>query len=77
MVSHNLPPTWEFITIDDVAYTSSGGTPSRNNKKNFGGKIPWIKSGELNNSSIFSSEETILKMVLKPQAQRYYLKTLY
>jgi type I restriction enzyme, S subunit len=37
----------------------AGGTPSRKTKGFFGGDVPWLKSGEVNNPSIRRSEESI------------------
>ena len=37
----------------------SGGTPDRKRTDFYGGGIPWVKSGELNESYIFQTEETL------------------
>lgn len=37
-------------SIAEIAKTKSGGTPSRSNKVFWNGNIPWLKSGELNDS---------------------------
>jgi len=46
-------------TIADIADTSSGGTPLRSNFEYYGGDIPWLKSGELNDGVIEEAEEFI------------------
>jgi type I restriction enzyme S subunit len=46
-------------TIADIADTSSGGTPLRSNYEYYGGDIPWLKSGELNDGIIEKAEEFI------------------
>ena len=46
-------------TIEDVANTSSGGTPLRSNFEYYGGEIPWLKSGELNDGIIENAVEFI------------------
>jgi type I restriction enzyme S subunit len=48
------------IPLGDICQTTSGGTPNRSNREYYGGRIPWLKSGELNdNQNIGSSEEFI------------------
>jgi len=51
--------------ISEIAETTSGGTPLRNNHEYYNGDIPWLKSGELNDSYIESSEEFITEKGLK------------
>src|SRR5205823_2627698 len=49
---------WEEKTLDDIAAISSGSTPLRANAEFFdGGKIPWVKTTDLNNSLIRFTEE--------------------
>ncbi|WP_313569625.1 restriction endonuclease subunit S [Comamonas terrigena] len=48
------------IPISEFCETSSGGTPSRDRADEFfGGGIPWVKSGELREYVITSTEETL------------------
>jgi type I restriction enzyme, S subunit len=54
-----------YVKIEDVAETSSGGTPDRGNKKFYGGTIPWIKSGELPDGEIVDVEERITEDAIK------------
>lgn len=51
----------EIKSIGDIAITSSGGTPLRNNSDYYNGDIPWLKSGELNDGCIEKAEEYITK----------------
>ncbi len=60
-----LPDDWKWVRLGDVCKTASGGTPSRKHKEYFGGSIPWLKSGELNNDLICSAEEMITVEGLK------------
>ena len=60
-----LPEGWEWITIGQVANTSSGGTPSRKHSEYYGGSIPWVKSGELGDSIVRHAEEFITEEGLK------------
>jgi type I restriction enzyme S subunit len=62
---HELPGGWVWTRLGDTCFTTSGGTPSRKNINYFGGNIPWLKSGELNNGLINSAEESITEDALK------------
>lgn len=50
--------------LTEFAETTSGGTPDRKESKYFGGKIPWVKSGELSQIEITRTEETITEEAL-------------
>lgn len=56
---YRVPENWCWTTMDRVAQWGSGGTPSRGNPNFFGGNIPWVKTGELNDDYIFYTEETL------------------
>ena len=49
---YRIPVNWCWTTMDRVAQWGSGGTPSRGNPSFFGGNIPWVKTGELNDDYI-------------------------
>ena len=61
MKERELPEGWKLEKIRDFCNTSTGGTPSRKEKEYYNGDIPWLKSGELKESVILSSEEHISK----------------
>jgi type I restriction enzyme, S subunit len=48
-----------------VAGARSGGTPSRKGVGLYGGDIPWVKSGEVNNPCILKTEETITEAAVR------------
>ncbi|OGU17943.1 MAG: hypothetical protein A2076_13855 [Geobacteraceae bacterium GWC2_53_11] len=50
---------WKKYKLSQLSITFSGGTPSRNCRHYFGGGIPWVKSGEINNRIINSTKESI------------------
>jgi type I restriction enzyme S subunit len=60
--------------LNDVADTTSGGTPSRRVSSYYGGDIPWIKSGELNDGVIEQAEEFITEEGLKNSSTKIYPK---
>lgn len=60
--------------LEDIAITTSGGTPNRSNPNYFGGQIPWLKSGELNDGLIEGTEEAITEEGLHNSSARIYPK---
>lgn len=62
-----IPEGWEVLSIKEFcSETKSGGTPSRT-KNSFwlNGNIPWLKTGEVKNNIILSTEEFITEEGLK------------
>ncbi len=55
---------------DVILKATSGGTPSRNRPDYFGGLIPWLKSGEVENDNIQSAEETITETGLSESSAK-------
>ncbi|MCY6494579.1 restriction endonuclease subunit S [Leptolyngbya sp. GGD] len=54
-----------FFQISSFCKTGSGTTPSRNKQDlYYGGSIPWVKSGELRESVIAQTEETVTEQAL-------------
>ena len=66
-----LPEEWEVVRLGEVAETYSGGTPSREQKKYFEGKIGWLRSGELNDNYIYLTQECITEEALKKSSAKY------
>jgi type I restriction enzyme S subunit len=61
----SLPEGWQWVKLKELARTSSGTTPSRNNKEYFeNGSIPWIKTGELLDNVIYDAEEYVTELAL-------------
>jgi type I restriction enzyme S subunit len=50
---------WVKRLLSEIAKTSSGGTPSRSIQSYYCGNIPWITTGELNDTYIYDSIEHI------------------
>jgi len=66
-----IPNTWAWVRLGDIGDWGAGATPSRNNSEYYNGNILWIKTGELNNDYIYSSEETITEKALQECSLRY------
>ena len=45
-----------YVRLGEICDFQSGGTPSKNNQKFFGGDIPWITTVALNGSGIDGSD---------------------
>ena len=56
-----LAGKWALVRLGDVVTWSSGGTPSRKHPEYYSGDIPWVKTGELNNTYIYDTSEKITK----------------
>ena len=48
-----------WATLGDIGTWQAGGTPSRSNKTYYGGSIPWLKTGDLNDGLITDIPESI------------------
>lgn len=48
---------WTYKKLGEVCETTSGGTPSKSKMEYYeNGDIPWLRSGELSNGEIYSTE---------------------
>ena len=60
---------WPIVTIGSFCSTGSGTTPARDKAaRYYGGGIPWVKSGELRESIISCTEETVTKTAVDETA---------
>ena len=65
---------WIECNLGNVCFTTSGGTPNRQNKSFYEGKIPWIKSGELDKGIILDSQEHISEDAIKNSSAKIFPK---
>ena len=70
-VPFELPAGWAWARLGEVGDWGAGATPPRIDKAFYDGTIPWLKTGELNNSYIYDSEEHISEEALKSCSLRY------
>lgn len=59
------------VRIADIARTFAGGTPDRAVPSYFGGGIPWVKSAEVANSLIETTEETLTEQGLAESSAKW------
>lgn len=62
---------WEFRTLKDLGEWKSGGTPLKSKKEYYGGNIPWLSSGELNDIYVSKSLEYITDKAVKESSTKY------
>ncbi len=58
-VPFEIPGNWVWTTLGNIGIWQSGGTPGRSNKSYYGGNIPWLKTGDLNDGLIINIPESI------------------
>lgn len=68
----SLPRSWNISKIGDFAHTTSGGTPKRSSPEYYDGDIPWVKSGDLNDSALFGVDEHISDLGLKNSSAKLF-----
>ena len=59
-----------FRKVGNVGSWSSGATPSRTNPAYYGGSIPWLKTGDLNDGFIQEVPEYITDLALEKTSLR-------
>lgn len=69
---YKVPANWCWTRLMFIAKWASGGTPSRKKPKFFEGNIPWVKTGELNNSYIYDTEEHISEDALQQSSAKLF-----
>lgn len=55
----DVPDSWRVLPLARLGKWGSGGTPTRNNKAYYGGNIPWLVIGDLNDGLVTSAETHI------------------
>lgn len=68
-----VPMGWEIVPINSLYKTSSGGTPSREQKEYYNnGNHNWLKTGELLDTFVFETEERISDLGLKNSSAKLF-----
>ena len=58
----DIPDSWEWVRLGDVGNWAAGATPSRKHPEYYGGNIPWLKTGDLNDDVVEDTTEKITKL---------------
>ncbi len=62
----DLPDGWASCNLESLFCVQTGTTPSRKRADFYeGGTIPWVKTGEVQNGDIFSTEERVTELALE------------
>jgi len=69
-IPFDIPESWEWVRVGDVGSWSAGATPSRTNPEYYDGNIPWLKTGDLNDSYINEVPEFISEKALEKTSVR-------
>ena len=64
-VTFEIPEGWVWCRLGEIGIWGSGVTPSRNKKEYYDGNIPWLKTGDLNDSYIYETSELITDLAVK------------
>lgn len=54
-----IPDSWEWVRLSEIGSWGAGATPSRSHPEYYGGNIPWLKTGDLNDGIVNETTETI------------------
>jgi type I restriction enzyme S subunit len=67
----DIPGHWKWETLGNIASWASGGTPKATEQKYYGGGIPWLVIGDLNDGIVTSSAKTITESGLQHSSAKY------
>lgn len=60
-----IPESWEWCRLGEIGSWGAGATPSKGKPEYYAnGNIPWLRTGELNNSYVFDSEIKVTQAAL-------------
>ena len=58
-IPFEIPNSWTWTRMGQIGDWGAGSTPLRSNQDYYGGNILWLKTGELNNATVYDTEEKI------------------
>lgn len=69
-ITTDIPDNWCWERIGNIGSWSAGATPPRTNPDFYGGNIPWLKTGDLNDGIVSSVPEYITDLALQKTSVR-------
>lgn len=69
-IPFDIPDSWKWVKVGDVGSWSAGATPPRTNPAYYGGSIPWLKTGDLNDGFVKEVPEYITDLALEKTSVR-------
>ena len=67
---YDVPENWAWERVGNVGSWSAGATPSRTNPEYYGGNVPWLKTGDLNDGYVSEVPECISELALQKTSVR-------
>ena len=69
-IPFDIPESWKWVRLGNIGSWSSGATPSRTHPEYYGGNIPWLKTGDLNDGYVIDIPESITESALENSSVR-------
>ena len=69
-IPFDIPDTWMWVRVGNIGSWASGATPSRSVSEFYGGDIPWLKTGDLNDGYIDNVPEYITELAISKTSVR-------
>ena len=69
-VPFEIPESWEWVRLGSIGDWGAGATSSRSIPEYYGGDIPWLKTGDLNDGYIEYIPENISSLALEKTSVR-------
>ena len=64
-IPFDIPESWKWVKVGEIGSWGAGATPPRTNPAYYGGTIPWLKTGDLNDGFINVIPEFITDLALE------------
>ena len=61
----DIPESWEWVRLEDIARIGTGATPSKSNRKYYGGNINWVSSSATSSLYVDVPTDFITELALK------------
>ncbi|HIS24169.1 MAG TPA: restriction endonuclease subunit S [Candidatus Faeciplasma gallinarum] len=69
-IPFDIPESWKWVKVGEIGSWGAGATPPRTNPAYYGGTIPWLKTGDLNDGLINEIPEFITDLALEKTSVR-------
>ena len=73
LLTGDTPKAWKSVTLGDIGKWGSGGTPTKSRTEYYGGDIPWLVIGDLNDGVVRGAESCISQEGLENSSAKLIL----